>query len=143
MNKVVAIAIVLATSATLHADSLEERKFWKEQMDYVNQKLDSANKSCGAKLTFDWVDKPKLRDEAQKHQNSPNGICTNIIDEVDSLCRSDADSKASVVSKIRGFTCGYSNPRHLDMKGGIVMYMGNNDEANFSDWAKPWLEKHL
>jgi hypothetical protein len=143
MNKAVAIAIVLVTSATLHADSLEERKFWKGQMDYLQQEIDTANKDCGVKFSFDWIEKEKLRDAAAKHQNSPYGICDQVVNEVDSLCRNDADSKASVVSKIKGFTCGYSNPRSLDMKGGIVRYMGNNEEANFSDWAKPWLEKHL
>ena len=143
MNKAAAIAIVLVTSATLHADSLEERKFWKGQMDYLNQNLESASKDCGVKFSFDWIDKDKLRTAAEKHQNSPYGICISVIDEVGSLCRNDADGKASVVAKIKGFTCGYSNPRNLDMKGGIVKYMGNNEEANFSDWAKPWLEKHL
>jgi hypothetical protein len=143
MNKAFATAILLVMSATIHAENLEEKKFWKGQMDYVNEKLEDASKNCDVKFTFDWIDKPKLRDQAQKHQNSPNGICTNVIDEVDSICRSDADSKAAVKAKIKGFTCGYSNPRSLDMKGGIVQYLGNNEEANFSDWAKPWLEKHL
>jgi hypothetical protein len=143
MNKVVSIAIVLATSATLHADSLEDRKFWKGQMDYLNQNLDTASQACGVKFSFDWIEKDKLRAAAEKHQNSPFGICNSVIDEVGSLCRNDADGKASVAAKIKGFTCGYSNPRSLDLKTGIVRYMGNNEEANFSDWAKPWLEKHL
>ena len=144
MKKLIVFSVVLVSSSSvLHADSLEERKFWKEQMDYVNEKLEDANKVCDAKFSFDWIDKAKLRDEAKKHQNSPNGICTNVIDEVDSICRSGDDGKQSVKAKIKGFTCGYANPRSLDLKGGIVKYMGNNDEANFSDWARPWLEKHL
>ena len=143
MKKVVSIALVLAATATLHADSLEERKFWKGQMDYVNQNLDSASQACGVKFSFDWIEKDKLRDAAAKHNNSPYGICIQVIDEVGSLCRNDADGKASVAAKIKGFRCGYSNPRGLDMKAGTVVYMGNNEEANFSDWAKPWLEKHL
>ncbi|MBA3456712.1 MAG: hypothetical protein H0T42_26720, partial [Deltaproteobacteria bacterium] len=45
---------------------------------------------------------------------------------------------------IKGFQCGYGKPRSLDLsKAGIVKYMGNNDEVNFSDWAKPWLMKKL
>jgi|SRR6185312_609112 len=143
MNKAVATAFVLVMSTTLHAESLEERKFWKGQMDYLSQNLEAASKSCDVKFTFDWIDKPKLREQADKTQASPNGICGAVIDEVEALCRDDADSKASVKAKIKGFTCGWSNPRSLDMKGGILQYLGNNEQANFSDWAKPWIEKHL
>jgi hypothetical protein len=143
MNKAAATALLLVISATVHAENLEEKKFWKGELDYVNQKLESTAKDCDVKFSFDWIDKPKLRDQAEKHQNSPNGICTNVIDEVDSICRSDADSKAAVKAKIKGFTCGYADERSLDMKGGIVQYLGNNQQGNFSDWAKPWLEKHL
>jgi hypothetical protein len=143
MKKLLTFSVVLAASATIHAESLEEKKFWKGEMDYLNETLKSADKACDANFTFDWIDKPKLRENAEKHQNSPNGICGAVIDEVASICRSDEDSKQAVRSKIKGFTCGYQNPRALDLKGGIVKYLGNNEEANFSDWAKPWLEKHL
>jgi hypothetical protein len=141
MNKLVALTLLVA--ATAHADSLEEKTYWKGQMDYVKRSLDDAEEKCGVKFTFDWVDKPKLRAAAEKAGHTPNGICTAIIDEVDSLCRAGDDEKAAVKAKIKGFQCGYSKPRSLDFKGGIVKYLGNNEEANFSDWAKPWLTKRL
>lgn len=142
MKKLI-VASLLLTTAAVHAESLEERKFWKGEMDYVQKSLDDASEKCGVKFTFDWVDKAKLRTEAEKHGNSPNGICTAIVDEVDSLCRAGDDEKASVKAKIKGFQCGYTNPRKLNLTKGIVKYMGNNEEANFSDWAKPWLMKKL
>lgn len=143
MKKLITASLLLAT-ATVHAESLEERKYWKGQMDYVQKSLDDSEKQCGGKFSFEFVDKAKLRTEAEKHDNSPNGICTAIIDQIDSLCREGDDEKASVKAKIKGFQCGYANPRKLDLSAkGIVKYMGNNEEANFSDWAKPWLMKKL
>jgi hypothetical protein len=142
MKKLFLIPVLLLTT-TAAAESLEERKYWKGQMDYMQRSLDAAEKSCGYKLSYDWVDKPKLRAAAEKDGNTPNGICAAIVDEVESLCREGEDEKTSVKAKIKGFKCGYANPRKLDMKGGIVTYLGNNQEANFSDWAKPWLTKRL
>jgi hypothetical protein len=144
MKKSIALSILLATTATVHAESLEERKFWKGQMDYINRAIADGEKQCGVKFTFEFVEKEKLRAEAEKNNNSPNGICDSIVEEVVSLCREGDDEKASVKAKIKGFQCGYAKPRTLDLsKSGIVKYMGNNEESNFSDWAKPWLMKKL
>ena len=143
MKKLIPFSAVLVLSSTLHAESLEEKKFWKDQTDYVNEKLASANEQCSTKFSFDWVDKATLRDQTKKHGHSPNGVCGEIIAVVESICRSGDDGKQAVKAKIKGFTCGYAQPRALDLKGGIVKYMGNNEESNFNDWAQPWLEKHL
>lgn len=144
MKKLLALSILFATTATLHAESLEERKYWKGQMDYINRGIDDGEKQCGVKFSFEFVEKPKLREEAEKNNNSPYGICDSIVQEVISLCREGEDEKASVKAKIKGFQCGYGKPRKLDLgKSGIVKYMGNNEESNFSDWAKPWLMKKL
>jgi hypothetical protein len=146
MKKLLALSFLLATSAKVYAEpaeSLEERKYWKGQMDYINRSIDDGEKQCGVKFTFEFVGKVKLREAAEKNNNSPNGICDAIIQEVTSLCREGEDEKSSVKAKIKGFKCGYAKPRNLDLKGGIVTYMGNNEESNFSDWAKPWLMKKL
>jgi hypothetical protein len=144
MKKLLALSILFATTATIHAESLEEKKFWKGQMDYINRGIDDGEKQCGVKFTFEFVEKAKLREEAEKNNNSPYGICDSIVQEVVSLCREGEEEKASVKAKIKGFQCGYAKPRKLDLsKGGIVKYMGNNEESNFSDWAKPWLMKKL
>jgi hypothetical protein len=144
MKKLLAISILLATTATIYAESLEERKYWKGQMDYINRGIDDGEKQCGVKFTFEFIEKEKLRAEADKNNNSPYGICDSIVQEVVSLCREGEDEKSSVKAKIKGFQCGYGKPRKLDLnKSGIVKYMGNNEESNFSDWAKPWLMKKL
>ena len=142
MKKLLVLSIVLISSIA-GAESLEERKYWKGQMDYVQRSLDDAQTQCGVKLTFDWVDKAKLRAETEKSGHSPNGVCAAIIDEVAGICREGEDEKKSVAAKIKGFTCGYAKDRKLGLSGGVVRYTGNNDQANFSDWAKPWLMKNL
>ena len=143
MKNWIACCAVLVLSSSVGAESLEERKYWKGQMDYVQRSLDSVAEKCGVKMTFEWVDKPKLREEAEKNNNTPNGICAGIVDEVESICREGEDEKKSVVAKIKGFKCGYAKERKLDLKGGTLTYMGNNQQSNFSDWARPWLLKKL
>ncbi len=145
MNKLLAFAFLATTTTTslVHAESLEEKTYWKKQMDYINKAVEKADKACDLKLTFEFVDKDKLRTEAEKNKNSANGICGAIIEEVATLCRKGEDEKTAVKAKIKGFQCGFAKPRTLDLKGGLVTYMGNNQESNFSDWARPWLMKHL
>lgn len=142
MKKLLAISVVIAAS-TANAESLEEKKFWKGQMDYVQRSIDDANTQCGAKFTFDWVDKAKLRAETEKSGHTPNGVCAAIIDEVGGICREGEDEKKAVKAKIKGFTCGHAKDRKLSLTGGILKYTGNNEQSNFSDWAKPWLLKNL
>lgn len=123
--------------------SLEERKFWQGERDYMDRSLKEAESRCGVKFSFEWVDRPTFRTESAKTNHTPYGICSSIVDEVASLCREGEDEKSSVAAKIKGFACGYGKPRTLELEGGVVKFMGNNEEANFSDWAKPWLTKHL
>jgi hypothetical protein len=143
MKKNLIVTSLLLVSTVAFAESLEEKKYWKGENDYINKSIESANDGCGAKFTFDWVDKEKLRAAAEKADNSPYGICLAIVDQVGSLCREGEDEKAAVKKNIKGFRCGYSKPRSLELSGGIIKYMGNNEEANFSEWAKPWLTKKL
>lgn len=142
MKNLLVLSIIL-TASTAAAESLEEKKYWKGQMDYVQRSLDDAATQCGVKFTFDWVDKAKLRAETEKTSHSPNGVCSIIIEEVAGICREGEDEKKAVAAKIKGFTCGHAKDRKLALSGGIVRYMGNNEQANFSAWARPWLLKNL
>ena len=141
-KKLVTVCLLLATT-TAHAESLEEKKFWKRQRDYIDEKLKIAHKNCGTSFSFDWDNAPVLRAEVEKTKHTPNGVCGAVIEAVSSICREGADEKATVKAKITGFTCGFAKERTLELKGGIVKYNGNNTQSNFDDWAKPWLLKHL
>ena len=142
-KKLLVLPALIAMVSPLHAESLEEKKYWKKEMDYVQRSLDEATEKCGVKLAFEWVDKPKFREAAEKDGNSPYGICAAIVDEVVTICREGEEEAAAVKAKIKGFRCGYKAERSLDLKGGTVTYLGNNKQANFSDWARPWLLKRL
>jgi hypothetical protein len=126
------------------AMSLEERKYWRGQEDYLFRSIDEGPKDCGVTFSFQWdADRATFRERAEKNNNDPYSVCASMVDEVLSLCRDGDDEKQSVAAKIKGFKCGYGNPRGAKIDDGIVVYMGNNEEANFSDWAKPWLMKNL
>ena len=141
-KKLVTVCLLLATT-TAYAESLEEKKFWKRQRDYINEKLKKASTQCGTNFSFDWDNASVLRTEVGKTKHTPHGVCGSVIDVVASVCREGADEKATVKAKITGFTCGFAKERTLDLKGGIVKYNGNNTQSNFDEWAKPWLMKHL
>ncbi|HUS32502.1 MAG TPA: hypothetical protein VMZ53_28570, partial [Kofleriaceae bacterium] len=124
--------------------SLEERKYWRGQEDYLFRSIDAGPENCGVKFSFQWdTDRKTFRDKAEANNNSPYSICASMVDEVTSLCREGEDEKQSVAAKIKGFRCGYGHPRKATIEDGIVVYMGNHEESNFSDWAKPWLTKNL
>ncbi len=142
MKTLIAAALLIATT-TAHAESLEEKQYWKRQRNYVDRYLGIANKACGTTFTFEWVNQPVLRAEVEKTKHSPNGVCNAAIDEVASICRQGEDEKAAVKAKITGFTCGYAKERAFALDGKILKYSGNNAQSNFSEWARPWLLKHL
>ena len=142
MTKLVAFSILFATSAA-SAESLEERTYWRGQLDDISPNLADAEEYCGVKLTFELVGKPTLREGAKKDAITPKGICDDPIDEVIKLCRTGDDEKAAVAAKLKGFTCGYDKSRKLDVKSGIVVYRGNTVQPRFSDWARAILLEKL
>ncbi len=142
----IATAILLSIVAPTGADaeeSLEEKKYWKGQTDYLNRSLESASKKCGVEFTFTWIDKPKIRAELEKTNHSPFSMCGAPIEDVEMVCREGEDETAAVKAKIKGFTCGYSKSRKATLAKGTLAYMGNLEEANFYDWFRPWLLKNL
>ena len=138
------VVLSLFVAGTLaHAESLGDKEYWKKQQNYIDSALKSANKACDTQLAVEWVDRDKFKEESEKAKGSANGICKSIVDELGSLCRKGADEKSAVKAKITALKCGFAKPRTLDLKAGTLTYMGNNEESNFSDFARPWLLKNL
>lgn len=142
MKTVVTAAILIVTS-TAFAESLEERKYWKRQRDYVEEHLKGVERACGFKPNFEFHDQPTLRSETEKTRHSPMGVCNTLVDEIASICREGKDEASSVKAKISTIQCGFAADRSLDLKSNTLRYLGNNTQANFSNWARPWLLKHL
>jgi hypothetical protein len=55
----------------------------------------------------------------------------------------DKEYWKKVKAKITSIKCGYGKPRSLELKGGALTLLSNNEENNFGDFANPWLKKHL
>lgn len=145
MLKAIPLALLLA-STVARAESLEEKKYWKGQTDYIARDIADAEKVCGTKFTFEVIDKDKakLREAHDKKNHTPNSVCSAPITSVALICRRGEDEKAAVRAKIKGFACGAGNPRALSLdKAGIVRFHGNLDEVNLHEWIRGWLEKAL
>lgn len=145
MTKLIPLAVLLATTATLRAENLEEKKFWKQESERIDRSIKKTNEVCGTKLEFEFLDKPKLRAsaEAEKTKSSPYGVCDRVVNLVHSICLGGDDEKQAVLAGIKKIQCGFSNPWKLDLKAGTVVFHGNNTQYNFSEWAKPLLMKKL
>ena len=142
MPKRIALLLLFVATAA-HAESLEEKKFWKQESERVGRTVIEAEKQCGVKLEFEFLDKPGLRAAAEKDKATPYVVCDRVVDLVASLCRQGEDEKQAVAAKIKKIQCGYSNPWTLNLKAGAVVFHGNNAQYNFTDWAKPLLMKKL
>jgi hypothetical protein len=137
------ITVLLLATTFAQAESLEEKKYWKRQKDYLDEHMKVAEKHCKAKFTFNWVDQPTLRSETEKTKHMPHSVCGNIIDAVRSICQDGEEEAATVRAKITGFSCGFAANRTVKLEGGIVKFAGNNVQPNFLNWAKPILLKSL
>ncbi len=137
-------ALPALTVQTVHADeSLESVEYWKGQMAYMKDKIDSANQKCGTTFAFEWSNKEDLRKKAGDHNNSPNGICSNVFDSLWSVCDKGDEAKNRVKTKIKGVSCGYGKPRSMTLSGTKLVAGANNEESNWGDWATPTLMKML
>ena len=143
MTKSLTIAILLTAGLAQAEESLEDKEFWKGQQTYIDRSMVEVEKRCGPGITFEWIDKAKFREATEKSQYKPYGICDNMLQLVARVCGDSEDGKKAVTAKIMTVACGYSKSRTLDLKGGKLKYLGNNDQANFWDWAKPALTKKL
>ena len=144
MTKRLVLASLMLVTTHAVADSLDDDKYWQEQMDHwMTKSLEDAEKECDVKFSFDWVAKPTFRAGAEKEKNTPYAICNNIVQRTIQVCRGGDHDKAAVKAKLKGFRCGHATSRKLELKKGIVTYMGNNVQSNFDEWAKAWLRKNL
>lgn len=124
------VASVLAVTSLAHAESLEERKYWRAKMDRIEGKLKEAIESCGVELTFEYVGKEALRENAEKEKYAPNVLCQYVIEQVGSRCRDGDKPKAAVARKVKGMQCTYGAKRSVTFKNGIVLLKGNGHDFN-------------
>jgi len=105
---------------------------------------DATNTTCGAHITFDWVNKADLRTKAalpdgMGNKRDPHALCVDVFSAISATCTASDDGKKRVVQKIRSVACGWSDPRTLGLSGGKLTLMNNTREYNFAQWAQPQL----
>jgi hypothetical protein len=142
MKALISLSIILATSV-VSAESLEERKYWKEQMVEVNDSIEWGEEHCGVKFEFEFVDKEKLRAELENTRWPPGKVCGVIVSEAVRLCREGDKPKAAVTAKIKSFRCGFAKERKMTLKNGVVTYMNNQTQPNPEQWAREQLLDNL
>jgi hypothetical protein len=131
--------------ALASAQSLEEKKYRKEQEGYLKEKSsDPMNEKCGTKIdvSIDWS-KFKL-DEIKSKNVSTYGYCETAANVIWHLC-DDADAKPEVVKKVKKIVCKYGGPgkRGMTLKGGTLEWIIDWDAANADDYVKEFLMKNL
>jgi len=143
VNKLV-VGSVLVLTSLVHAESLEERKYWKGQMVRLEQKLSVVVDSCGVEIPFEYVGKEALRANAEKEKYSPNVLCGYVVAEVGSQCLDGEKRKAAVAKKVKAMQCTWAPKRSITVKNGIVLLKGNGHEfSGLAGFVRDELKKKL
>jgi hypothetical protein len=139
MNKIFVIAVLITTSL-VHAESLEERRYWKAEMRDIEDYRAEAVQSCGVELTFEYIGKDALRADAERAKYLPHVLCGYIVKEVGSQCRDGEKQKASVAAKVKGIQCTFGDKRSVTVKNGIVLLKGNGDMHSLAGYVRDQLK---
>jgi hypothetical protein len=142
MKALLSLSIVLATSV-VSAESLEERRYWKAQMQDINESIKEGEKDCGVTFEFEFIDRDKLRAALEKTGWPPGKTCDVIVYEAVRLCKEHEKSKSAVAAKIKSFRCGFAKERKMTLKSGVVTYMNNDTQPNPEQWAREQLLNNL
>lgn len=92
------VAAVLLVSSLVRADSLEDRKYWREKTEMLDSELHEANEECEVEITFEYIDKAEMRAAAEKLKFSPRTVCVPLIKEIARTCRDGDKRKAAVAN---------------------------------------------
>ena len=82
MLKAIPLALLLA-STVARAESLEEKKYWKGQTDYIARDIADAEKVCGTKFTFEVIDKTSTRVEVAVSNLGADDVLANATTTIE------------------------------------------------------------
>ena len=124
-------------------ESLADKKYWAKQDKAMAEVSNDVKKHCGRDIPFAWANKKSFAKMDKKY--TPNGVCSNVVEAVASLCKNEKDAKESVGKKIQKIECQYApkGGRALALTAGTLTYSGNNEDSNFDKWANDWLMQNL
>lgn len=138
-----ALTAVFLYGSIASAQSLEEKKYRREQQDYLKKEnIDPMNEKCGTtiEVSIDWA---KFNKKEQEDGNfSTYGYCGSAPNQVYYLCE-DADGKPEVQKKIKKIVCTFGAKRAIALKGGTLTYTIEWAASNNDDFVKAFLMKNL
>lgn len=142
MNKIIALAVLLTTSV-VHADSLEDRTYWKAEMRDIEDRRKRIVVECGIDVPFEYIGKEALRADAEKKKYAPHVLCDYVVNEVRSQCGDGPKRKAAVVAKVKHIQCGLAAKRSVTVKGGVVLFQVPADFSGLAGWIRDELIRKI
>jgi hypothetical protein len=137
------VVLVFGLGQAAKAESLAEKKKWKDQMEYLeNEELKPMNTACGTEIKFDF-DKDSFKNWPEG--SSIYGYCGEVLGTLRTMC-GEEDAKKEIASKVKKVVCkNEGKGKKLGLKlGGSTLHWGvAEDAANLGDFCKEWLMKNL
>jgi len=156
MRAIVITALVLAVaSATVNAqtdapppapaETLAQKDYWANQLDYTQRTLDSISASCGGSIAFAydraswWAQKDALAAKAA----SPNGRCDDVLNALVNICSTSSDHAATVLTNVTSIECGFGGMDsgfRIDLSGGKLRYDVELNRPNVGEEVENYLK---
>jgi hypothetical protein len=137
------VVMVFGLGQMAKAESLAEKKKWKEQMEYLeNEELKPMNQACGTEIKFEF-EKDSLKNWPEG--KSVYGYCAHVLGTMRGMC-ADEDSKKEIASKVKKVVCkneGKGKKLQLKLSGSTLHWGIDEDGYNIDDFCKEWLMKNL
>ncbi len=140
--------LVIAASATAAGETLAQKEYWANQMDYTQRSLDSIQQTCSGSLAFTyekaswWASKDALLAAGA----SPNGRCDDVLNAIINVCRSSPAAAKAVASGIQSVNCGYGGMDtgfKLNLAAGKLQYQVEINRANIGEEIEKYLKNNL
>jgi hypothetical protein len=149
------LLVVLSIAASVsHAQSpapretLAQKEYWTNQMDYSQRTVDEIKTHCGAapSFAFDraswWPHKDALAAKAV----SPYGRCDDALIAIRDVCMGNPDAAARVKEAIKSVHCGYGGDDagfKIELQNGALRYDVEVNKPNPREALSDYLKAQL
>jgi hypothetical protein len=140
--------IASAALARAEGETLAQKEYWANQLDYTQRSLASIQENCGSTLAFSyektswWSHKDALLEAGA----SPNGRCDDVLNAVINVCRSSPAAAKAVASSVKSVDCGYGGMDSgfkLTLTAGKLQYNVEVNRANIGEEIERYLKNNL
>lgn len=140
---VITVGLLATVAAPASAESLEENEKWARQEHYMADSVKRVETSCGQKVAVSF-DRASFSKEDWAGR-SPNGFCSEALENISTLCKSSDEAKARVVKNVQAVVCRFAGKGKggFGLANGTFTYNIDWDAANVSDAMAQYLKKNL